>query len=50
MAGYAFSKKVSFRLDTQWGLANIHPQEPSPLKDKTSIRSTGFSFCLDYHF
>jgi hypothetical protein len=50
LAGYEFSNKVSFQLNTQLGLTKINPEYEGASNDKTSLKNTGFGVSLGYRF
>ncbi len=50
LAGYEFSNRVSFQLNTQLGLTKINPEYESAPDDKTSAKNTGFGFSLGFRF
>ena len=50
LAGYEFSNKVSFQLNTQLGLAKINPEYEGFPNDKSSAKNTGFGVSLGYRF
>jgi hypothetical protein len=50
LAGYEFSNKVSFQLNTQLGLTKINPEYEGVSNDKRSAKNTGFGFSLGFRF
>lgn len=50
LAGYEFSNRVSFQLNTQLGLTKINPEYEGAPDDKTSAKNTGFGFSLGFRF
>lgn len=50
LAGYEFSNRVSFQLNTQLGLTKINPEYEGVPDDKTSAKNTGFGFSLGFRF
>ena len=50
LAGYEFSNRVSFQLNTQLGLTKINPEYEIAPDDKTSAKNTGFGFSLGFRF
>jgi hypothetical protein len=49
LAGYEFANYVSFQLNAQLGLADIHPTTTAA-NDKTKLKNTGFGLSLGYRF
>jgi hypothetical protein len=49
LAGYEFANHVSFQLNAQLGLADIHPTTTAA-NDKTKLKNTGFGLSLGYRF
>lgn len=50
LAGYEFSNRVSFQLNTQLGLAKINPEYEGVSNDESSAKNTGFGISLGYRF
>ena len=50
LAGYEFSNKISFQLNTQLGLTKINPEYEGASNDQTSAKNTGFGVSLGYRF
>lgn len=50
LAGYEFSNKFSFQLNTQLGLAKINPEYEGAPNDNSSSKNTGFGISLGYRF
>ena len=50
LAGYEFSNRISFQLNTQLGLTKINPEYEGATNDKTSVKNTGFGVSLGYRF
>jgi len=50
LAGYEFANKVSFQLNAQLGLVNIHPEIGGTTSDDTRWKNTGFGVSLGYRF
>lgn len=48
VAGYEFSNKVSFQLNTQLGLTKINPEYEGAVNDKSSYKNTGFGVSVGY--
>jgi hypothetical protein len=50
LAGYEFSNRVSFQLNTQLGLTKINPEYEGANDDKTTAKNTGFGFSFGFRF
>lgn len=50
LAGYEFSNRFSFQLNTQLGLAKINPEYEGVSNDESSVKNTGFGISLGYRF
>lgn len=50
LAGYEFSNRFSFQLNTQLGLVKINPEYEGVSNDESSVKNTGFGISLGYRF
>jgi hypothetical protein len=50
LAGYEFSNRFSFQLNTQLGLVKINPEYEGVSNDEASAKNTGFGISLGYRF
>ncbi|HET6769127.1 MAG TPA: porin family protein [Chitinophagaceae bacterium] len=50
LAGYEFSNRFSFQLNTQLGLVKINPEYEGVSNDESSAKNTGFGISLGYRF
>ena len=50
LAGYEFSNRISFQLNTQLGLTKTNPEYEGFPNDKSSSKNTGFGVSLGYRF
>lgn len=50
LAGYEFSNKLSFQLNAQLGLLDIHPKVNGVPKDDAKFKNVGFGISAGYRF
>jgi hypothetical protein len=50
LAGYEFSNRFSFQLNTQLGLVKINPEYEGVSNDESSVKNTGFGISVGYRF